>query len=29
MAVRMFGVNNPAAHVAEAAEALITAQVPN
>jgi AcrR family transcriptional regulator len=27
MAVRMFGVNNPASHVAEAAEALIAAQV--
>jgi AcrR family transcriptional regulator len=27
MAVRMYGINNPAAHVAEAAEALIAAQV--
>jgi AcrR family transcriptional regulator len=27
MAVRMFGVNNPAAHVAAAAEALIAAQI--
>ncbi len=27
MAVRMFGLNNPAAHVAEAAEALIAAHV--
>jgi hypothetical protein len=27
MAVRMYGINNPAAHVAEAAEALIAVQV--